>query len=48
MDNSIKAMCRRFAVQHIAYWRSAKGLPKPRAQQRKLALYWLGKMRGQA
>lgn len=42
-------MCRRFALQHIGYWRDAKrkGLPKTAAENRAAALWWLAKAKGQ-
>jgi hypothetical protein len=41
-------MCRRFAVQHIGYWRDAKrkGLRKTAADNRKAALWWLSQAKG--
>lgn len=41
-------MCRRFAVQHIGYWRDAKrkGLRKTAASNRQAALWWLSQAKG--
>ncbi len=41
-------MCRRFAVQHIGYWRDAKrkGLRKTAARERRAALWWLAQSKG--
>lgn len=43
-------MCRRFALQHIGYWRDAKrkGLPKTAAENRAAALWWLAQAKGVA
>ena len=40
------AMCHRFAIQQIGYWRAHKGLPMARAHARKQALYWLAAAKG--
>lgn len=47
MSAEAAEMCRRFALQHIGYWRDAKakGLPKTAAMSRQTALWWLARAR---
>jgi hypothetical protein len=45
MTHEVAEMCRRFAIQHIGYWRDAKrkGMPKRAAAAREIALWWLAR-----
>ncbi len=46
MTNAAREMARRFAVQHIAYWRESRGLPRTRALARRAALWWMAAAKG--
>jgi hypothetical protein len=43
--NEVQQMAMRFIRQHLAYWRSAHGLPKSRAMHRGNVRYWISAFR---